>query len=121
FERTRNVVFPTVAEQIRSDSDGNQLSGAVELARRMASTTWPQQIFGRVQYQRAKIDGYNETGTYAWNVDGQSERSTSAALGYEIAHPVQLDAFALRPFASVTLAHEFEDADHALVARLPGD
>lgn len=117
----RSLNFPGTSETVRSTTDGHGWSAVVEAARPFATGPVRHQVFANVRTQEATIDGYTEPGAFGWSVAEQRERTTTAQLGYEIAHPIDLDGRTLQPFATLLFAHDFESSDHAVAARLPGD
>ena len=69
-----------------------------------------------LDYARAKVDGYTESGDAALtlNVGRQTAKSLTGQIGLEARGGLDVGAAALRPFVSATLEHEFEDNDRGI-------
>lgn len=120
LERSRQVAFPGVLENVRSESDARQLGLAVEAGRTFEARGWFGQLFGGVRFLEAKIDGYDEPGDFGWSVSDQRSRSTVGQIGGDVWRVIAFDGFSLQPFASLAVAHEFESSDYGVTAGLPG-
>ena len=69
-----------------------------------------------LDYARAKVDGYTETGDAALTLDvgSQSFKSMTGQLGIEARGGLNAGVAALRPFVSATLEHDFAGDDRSI-------
>ena len=69
-----------------------------------------------LDYARAKVDSYTESGDAALtlNVGSQTAKSLTGQIGIEARGGLDAGVAAFRPYISATLEHEFEDSDRGI-------
>jgi outer membrane autotransporter protein len=135
FDQQRNVNYtlPTqgvTVDQIfdasfKGNTFGISLSGGYEF-RQNALTLVP---FARLQYLRARIDGYQETvrrpgeagDGLGVEIDNQHLTSFTSALGVQANYAISQPWGVLMPFASAEWVHEFDKSNDNVTGRFLGD
>ena len=135
FDQQRNVNYtlPTqgvTVDQIfdasfKGNTFGISLSGGYEF-RQDALTLVP---FARLQYLRARIDGYQETvrrpgeagDGLGVEIDKQRLTSFTSALGVQANYAISQPWGVLMPFASAEWVHEFDKSNDNVTGRFLGD
>jgi outer membrane autotransporter protein len=115
YDQTRNISYSLLGETrtAKADFDGNQYAlmfGAGYDAIRGAGIL---DLYGRVRYVQADIDGYRERGAAGLDLDIGSQEATSflSILGVSYTRSVSTSWAVLVPQGWLEWAHEFDDGD----------
>lgn len=100
-----------------SSADSDSLQAMLTFGYTMGNEQVKHGPFAGLEYQSVDVDDYNQTGgPFTVGVDGYSIDSMRGLIGYR----VNAAFGALRPYASVAYAHEFDDDENFSTARFGG-
>lgn len=105
LDTTRNIL----GETARGTTDSDVWSFAVSAGYDATNGAWQYGAFSRLEYSKANVDGYSETGSsYDLSVSSHGSKSAELALGGRIGHAFSLASCVLVPSLDVEWVNQFE-------------
>ncbi len=128
YDSDRNIAYPTdtggiVRRNAKGGTNGNQFNLGLGAGYDWAFSGLTLTPYGRLEYIKLKIDGFDENGAGGLNlhIDGQSADSTQTALGLRGAYSINTGFGVVIPQASVEWIHEFANNSRNITARYVSD
>lgn len=91
-------------------TDGNVWTVAISSGYEATQGAWQYGGYGRVEYSKADVDGYSETGSsFDMTVSDHASKSAEMALGGRVGHAFSLASCVLVPSLDVEWVTQFED------------
>jgi len=119
FDSKRTIVLGPDRFTASSNTDGNQWGTAVTAGYDKAVREWQFGGYGRVEFNKFDIDGYEESGGggFALAIDKHDAESKKTAFGGSISYVKSVSYGIWVPKLNAEWVHEFDDSKHDLSAR----
>ncbi|MFO1351111.1 MAG: autotransporter domain-containing protein [Gammaproteobacteria bacterium] len=123
YDTKRNLRYPGVNTSTHGDTDGNQWSASLTLGGDFNREAWLFSPYARLDYIRASIDGFRESGGLGLGlaIADQDITSLSSVLGTRVSRSISFNWGVLTPTASIEWEHEFKDGSRRLTSRFLED
>lgn len=132
FDTSRTVFIPsnvappglqTISRNATGNTDGNQSSFGLGTGYKQAQGAWTVTPYGRLDYIRLSIDGYDESGSGSLDihVDKQVLSSLQSALGAQLTYAISTATGVMVPQISLEWNHEFRNKQRTVTARYVND
>ncbi|MCB1739118.1 MAG: autotransporter outer membrane beta-barrel domain-containing protein [Gammaproteobacteria bacterium] len=124
-----NTSVTSVDNRALSSTDGDEISGSLQLGYDWFSGGWNYGAYGRVQYARTEIDSFRERianpnaagSGLALAIDKQTFTSVPAAIGLQIGKTFYTSWGEVYPQVFGEYTHEFSNNDKALTGQFVND
>lgn len=106
YDITRDAVI----DEISADPDGTTLTAGARAGYLFGLGGWRVGPVIGLNYARAKVDAFTETGDAVLTLDVREQRLTSlvGSLGLEARGELDIEGLAVRPYAAATVEREFD-------------
>jgi outer membrane autotransporter protein len=115
YDQTRNISYGLLgsARAAKADFDGNQYALMVGAGYDLTQGPNIIDLYGRLNYVDADVDGYRERGAQGLDLVIQDQSSTSlrSVLGAQFTRAISVPKAVLLPQGWLEWSHEFEDGD----------
>lgn len=115
FDQTRNISYSLLggSRQAKASFDGNQYAFMFGAGYDFIRGEGIFDVYGRLRYVHADVDGYREHGGYGLDLDIGSQESTStkSILGINYTRSISTAKAVLVPQCWIEWAHEFDSGD----------
>lgn len=111
YDTARTIRYSGFAGTASGEADGSMLGLAVSAGADVSRGEWLFSPYARVEYMRAEIDPYRESGGagLALRFDDQTVTSLTTALGARVSRTIGMSWGVLVPGAHLEWEHEFRD------------
>lgn len=125
FDQTRNISYRLLGEsrQAEADYDGSQYAFMLGVGHDFVHGPGILDLYGRLRYTKADIDGYREDGARGLNLEIDSQETTSfkSTLGFNYTRSISTAKAVLAPQVWLEWDHEFEAGDEDVTGRFVND
>lgn len=122
YESTRNIQYLGISQTVNSDTSADQFGASLGAGwtRNFNALSWD--LSARLEYLKADIDGYTESGSeLAMIVADQEAKSMQAVLGTQLSYALSYNLGVVVPYIGAQLHKEFEDEALEVTSRYAFD